>query len=97
MPVDGYASPKCESPGKCGEGTIEASCNNNQDCSGNQICCGRFSYNENVYIKISCASSCQNSRSSMGVKMCHDDPGACQQWEQCKPSMVLPPGYSYCD
>lgn len=87
----------CETKGQCGFEYYQVECNNQHDCPGNDVCCGRFQGNQVGYIAVECSPTCDDSGLGSGILMCFDDPQICDPGVDCLDSGVLPDDYSYCE
>lgn len=85
---------ECSSTGECPrpqQDYITLECNGPDDCPGAK-CCGGWT-DQTGWQYTQCKSDC-NQQNEM--TMCYGDPSACDPGEDCKASMVLGMGYSYC-
>jgi hypothetical protein len=87
----------CAPEGGCGGGEFEIKCNGPEDCTGNQICCGRWPNGYYIDVECTTAMDCQIGNDDYVFCVGNGGPSDnyCVNGGNCNSSSDLP-GYFYC-
>ncbi|HMJ10797.1 MAG TPA: hypothetical protein VK524_05290 [Polyangiaceae bacterium] len=91
LPVDGRAPASCTyDPTNTCTALAEVPCDGPEDCSGGQVCCGR--YNGGPYDRFECRTSCESADSGVTqwFEMCHPGQTCTIAGYTCRTSQFLP-------
>lgn len=67
---------------------VGASCDGDEDCPGEQLCCGDYNQDLGAYTRIGCADSCSPQASQ--YKLCHPGESCPTPGRVCRRSSILP-------
>lgn len=82
----------CGAPGSCEDAAVVLACNDVADCPGG-VCCGDWDYAQGMYTGVSCQATCEGTGH---ILQCEGTPDICPFGQDCHPSGILGPGYSFC-